>query len=423
MAFPNVRDCVWKMAHGLDGVPKNEQALGLWVYLDMLYDYVEMLVSLTASYYQRVANAGYVVTFLGINARGQTLAKNSLSRETFQDLLISCHFIVMLIADFGLHFPHLECPLDRTREDGCEVFFSLNGSWVQNHHAYTILDMVRNHASMTRIAEINSTNQKLKFRRSNSKQDNIWDKQYEPGNRSKTYDLKGYPTPEEVVTAWREGIAKAHHMARLVGLHHAETNESDGVTDDDDNDDRSLPEWFLKPYKNVTVSQLVHNMASDQDMEDEIAEPSTTSDLESPWGSLDERDSALFGDSQRLLSNTLHQVEITEDQEANERRQHNSHILVPEINTMVHKAKLIKQLAKNKKVSSDRLIWVQQAQEPRDTASEEVSDEGEDSRHNVGLWDDIAFESDHRYGPSAADALSDVYKEAHRVCEAREPAT
>ena len=295
IAFPNVRDSLWKMAHGLDGVPKNEQALGLWVYLDMLYDYVEMFVSLTASYFQRVANAGYVVTFLGIwrshviNARGQTLAKNFLNRETFQDLLISCHFIVMLIADFGLHFPHLECPLDRTGEDGCEVFFSLNGSCVQNHHAYTILDMERNHASMTRIAEINSTNQKLKFRRSNSKQDNIWDKQYEPGNRSKTYVLKGYPTPEEVVTAWREGIAKARHMARLVGLHHAEMNESDGVTDDDD--DRSLPEWFVNPYKNVMVSQLVHNMASDQDMEDEIAETSTmsdSSDLESPWGPLDE---------------------------------------------------------------------------------------------------------------------------------------
>ena len=206
-------------------------------------------------------------------------------------------------------------------------------------------------------------------------------------------------------------------MARLVGLHHAETNESDGATDDDDDDDRSLPEWFVNPYKNVTVSQLVHNMASDQDMEDEIAETSTTSDasdLESPWGSLDERDSALFGDSQRLISNTLHQVEITEDQEANERRQHNSHILVPELNTMVHKAKVIKQLAKNKKVSSDRLIRVQQAQEPTDTASDEVSDEvsdeGEDSRHNVGLWDDIAFESDHRYDDQRPYRMAQVLR-------------
>ena len=52
--FPNVRECLWKMANGLDGVAKNEQALGLWVYLDILYHYVEIFVSLRASYYQRV---------------------------------------------------------------------------------------------------------------------------------------------------------------------------------------------------------------------------------------------------------------------------------------------------------------------------------------------------------------------------------
>ena len=258
IAFPKVRKCLWKMARGLDGVPQNEQALGLWVYLDMIYDYVEKFVSLKASYYQRIINAGYVVTFLGIwrnhviRSRGLTLSKNFLSRETFQDLLLSYHFVVMLIADFSLHFPYLECPLDRTGEDGCEVFFSLNGSSVQNHHAYTTLDMVRNHSSITRIAEINSTNPKLKLRRSNSKQDNIWDKQYEPGNRAKTYDPKGYPTEEEIVNAWREGIEKAHRMARLVGLDRPANDSDDDNSDDDD--DGSSPEWFDKPYKNIFLA-------------------------------------------------------------------------------------------------------------------------------------------------------------------------
>lgn len=51
IAFPKVRECLWKMARGLHGVPQNEQALGLWVYLDMIYDYVEMFVSLKTSYY------------------------------------------------------------------------------------------------------------------------------------------------------------------------------------------------------------------------------------------------------------------------------------------------------------------------------------------------------------------------------------
>lgn len=40
--FPKVRECLWKMAHGVDGIPQNDQALGLWVYLDVLYDYLEI---------------------------------------------------------------------------------------------------------------------------------------------------------------------------------------------------------------------------------------------------------------------------------------------------------------------------------------------------------------------------------------------
>lgn len=137
-------------------------------------------------------NLGYVTTFLGIwrnsivLANALTLSQHFLSRETFQDLPLSCHFAVVLIADFALNYPYLECSLDRTGGDGCGVCFSLNGSWVQNHHAYTALDMVRNHRSMTRIAEISSSNDRLKFKRANYKQDNIWESQYEPGNRART---------------------------------------------------------------------------------------------------------------------------------------------------------------------------------------------------------------------------------------------
>ena len=70
----------------------------------------------------------------------------------------------------------MECPLDRTGEDGCEMYFSMNGSWVKNQLAYAALDMVKNYSDMTRIAEISSTNE-VKFRQTNYKQDNIWEKQ------------------------------------------------------------------------------------------------------------------------------------------------------------------------------------------------------------------------------------------------------
>ena len=121
-------------------------------------------------------------------------------------------------------------------------------------------------------------------------------------------------------------------------------------------------------------------------------------------------------DSQRLIGDTLHQAEIIEKQLSNVTSTHSSYILVPEVSAMVHKAKVIKELAKNKKVSSDRLIRVQQARENRESSSCETSTDDDDERYNVGLWDDIAFESEcqyddrrpYRLAQGATHALSDV---------------
>lgn len=55
------------------------------------------------------------------------------------------------------------------------------------------------------------------------------------------------------------------------------------------------------------------------------------------------------------------------------------------------KSTVIKQLAKNKKVSADRLTRVRQASEQQ---LQDVGQDTEDDRDVFGLWDDIAFESD-----------------------------
>ena len=96
----------------------------------------------------------------------------------------------MLITDFAKNYPYLKCPLKRTGTDGCEVFFSGNGSWVKNRHVYSFVDMVRNYTAMTRLAEIKAGNERLQFRRAHSKQDNIWDKQYAIGERNQLCDLR-----------------------------------------------------------------------------------------------------------------------------------------------------------------------------------------------------------------------------------------
>ena len=103
----------------------------------------------------------------------------------------------------------------------------------------------------------------------------------------------------------------------------------------------------MYPYKGVSLTQLFQNMAADEDTEETLVADST-SDPNSDWGTQDEQDCALFAESQRLIGSTLHDADAIEVQRSNETK-HKSHILVPELNSMVHKAKVIKQLAQNKR--------------------------------------------------------------------------
>ena len=75
---------------------------------------------------------------------------------------------------------------------------------------------------------------------------------------------------------------------------------------------------------------------------------------------------------------------------------------------MVHKAKVIKQLAQNKKVSADRLIRIQQAQEPQESESDDGVDVN--GRSNIGLRDDVAFESELRYDDERPYHLAQVLR-------------
>ena len=95
---------------------------------------------------------------------GFSLKDRFLARECFQDVLLSCHFVVILISYFRDEHPDLECPIDLTGSDCSERSFSENDSFVQNHHNYTFLDMHTNLGHMNRIKEIRATSCKSRHK-------------------------------------------------------------------------------------------------------------------------------------------------------------------------------------------------------------------------------------------------------------------
>ena len=81
--FPKVRQCLLNLINGINSPQANNLALGLWAYLDVLYHYLEILVSLRASLTERIEHSSYVVHFLGIWRSYIIMSRDLTLKENF----------------------------------------------------------------------------------------------------------------------------------------------------------------------------------------------------------------------------------------------------------------------------------------------------------------------------------------------------
>lgn len=148
-----------------------------------------------------------------------TLKQNFISRETFMDIQLSCHFVVLLIKIFRDRYSHLAVPLSSTGSDACENFFSKVGGMVSNERCYDGCDLLSSAGALNRISEFQAGSN-LSFPAAHSKQENIWvDMNHMPG--IPLANLNNYTvvsTDEQIVYALKEGLAEAKVMCRELGM-------------------------------------------------------------------------------------------------------------------------------------------------------------------------------------------------------------
>ena len=145
-----------------------------------------------------------------------TLKTNFISRETFLDTLISCHFAVSFICYCRDFFPEMECHLNQAGTDCCETYFSTMGQWVGNKHNYTFGDMRRNQSHCIRLREIRSVDNGINFPKPHPKGESIWYKQYDKSTSEA--NLKEYPEKGDELSAWKEGIVEGRRLAANLGM-------------------------------------------------------------------------------------------------------------------------------------------------------------------------------------------------------------
>ena len=121
---------------------------GMRRYLGLIRTYASIFMSKGLGFRERIRRAAYVATYLRLWRQWIKLSpvltykKNFLTSECFKDVLMSCHFAVLLIKYFAEWHPGVPLPMERTGTDACEEYFSMLGGWNMNKRTYTVHEAI-----------------------------------------------------------------------------------------------------------------------------------------------------------------------------------------------------------------------------------------------------------------------------------------
>jgi len=230
-------ECMRKMVAG-EGVAMNRTVEGMLVFLKMVRRYIGIFASRRDDLKTRVESAGYVCMFLRLwrqwikHHPDMNLATHFISREAYQDTLLSCHYFAMLLMVLRECAPDHPVMPWRTGSDPCEHLFSQLGSFNINKRVFAILASGQSIHSMNVIRFLISSGE-LDLPTLNKRLDQSWDEDEE---EDVIPDLKKWLPDVELVKDWVKGSKKAREELRKLGLQPDKVN---GV----------FPTWWSEPWK------------------------------------------------------------------------------------------------------------------------------------------------------------------------------
>lgn len=138
------------------GDARADRTFGTEVYISICADYIDIFLNTRLSLRDRILQCGKVGFFfrlwrlwcfhgnhsVGGYAQNINFGNSCIPIQTFLDIQISVHFVVLLIIQFRDRFRHLPVPLHLTGSDACEEFFSAVGGMRGHEQNYDLADLV-----------------------------------------------------------------------------------------------------------------------------------------------------------------------------------------------------------------------------------------------------------------------------------------
>ena len=212
---------------------------GLLAYLVVIQKYVNMFISRNLTYKQRAEHAAYVVTSLRLQRlwvkhhESYNAKDNCPTLQSFKDILLSCHCIVLVMQIYGAHYQEqLPPPVANLGSNCDEDYFSSLGGWVTNRRTFTFLEALQTTRAIVRVW-INTASSGVEPPRK---------------NRRKKKEMKDDPEDEvgpdtgnwgpfflvDLIQGWKNGIKKAYTAAERAGMKPRR---------------RRMPHWWTHPHE------------------------------------------------------------------------------------------------------------------------------------------------------------------------------
>eukprot|EP00112_Aurelia_sp_Birch-Aquarium-sp1_P001683 Seg1182.1 transcript_id=Seg1182.1/GoldUCD/mRNA.D3Y31 product="hypothetical protein" protein_id=Seg1182.1/GoldUCD/D3Y31 len=374
-----VQDCLSLLVNGSNDLPPQPNLLGTKIYLEITAKYVDIFFSPALTNENRVRYASCVANFLSLwhnyisGVKDLTLKENFITRESFTDIVISCHFIILLMCEFRDHFPDQPLDLSLTGSQCLEDLFSEMVSWNMNKHTFSGMEALRTLRSIATMQKIKAAPDAPHYSRS-SKQEDIWYMQYLKVPYINP-TLNEFPDDIRMEELWKQGLQDAQEMAWKVGIAPSEykDNESTSISSQQD-----LPSWFAKPLAQRLSLQKLSSEEENEEMRGTDA--GTCIETEESETDNDTCGEILVRDNENdIIQDEIDEFVVTDDEfpeEAEKEKEnngnspssessitvkHSNQIQVPGVG-LRYKSTVVSMFATDQKLALDRLKRVRQRQ-------------------------------------------------------------
>jgi hypothetical protein len=207
---------------------------GMLEYLRICRLYTSIFADESLKHTERVRRAAEVVTHLRlwrqwiINTKGQTLEKNFITTQSYQDILLSCHAAVLIIMTHRDLTPDQPLNLNRSGTDCCEDFFGDSGASVANKRVFSTLE-ARWIIQKLNTVQVLAAEGGFKLPGSKKHREQFFDDEGEP-----IIGPEDWADDQELNKWWLKGVKDGYKGAEK--YHMKPTT-------------RPLPEWWTHPEK------------------------------------------------------------------------------------------------------------------------------------------------------------------------------